>query len=246
MPDEIVIADDGSTVDTKELIDSFRDKISAPIVHVWQEDKGFRLSAIRNKAIIKATGDYLIFIDGDIILDPYFVYDHARMITPNTLSQGRRCDMTKEGTEELIAHQNILIGPFFDGIHVKKFRKRLKLLRLPIIPKLIYKFYKKEDSLAHTIGANFSFHKSDLLRVNGFDEDFIGWGYEDSDLVLRLLNNGVKRSFLKNCAIGYHMYHGENHRINGEENINLFLITKHLNENTTWCENGISKQQENS
>jgi glycosyltransferase involved in cell wall biosynthesis len=76
LPTEIVIADDGSKEETKNLIDSYRDKLSIPIKHVWHEDVGFRLAKIRNKAIATALGDYIIQIDGDVILHPYFIKDH--------------------------------------------------------------------------------------------------------------------------------------------------------------------------
>ena len=66
-PAEILIADDGSREDTRQLIDEMREKTDIPIVHVWHEDKGFRLSAIRNRSIEKAKGDYLIQIDVEII-----------------------------------------------------------------------------------------------------------------------------------------------------------------------------------
>ena len=78
-PAEILIADDGSREDTRQLIDEMRAKTDIPIVHVWHEDKGFRLSAIRNRSIEKAKGDYIIQIDGDIILDRHFIADHLEL-----------------------------------------------------------------------------------------------------------------------------------------------------------------------
>lgn len=79
MPDEIVIGDDGSTAETKQLIDSYAKSSPVPVVHVWQEDKGFRRTVILNKAIAKATGDYIIQVDGDVILDSHFVADHLEV-----------------------------------------------------------------------------------------------------------------------------------------------------------------------
>ena len=78
-PCEILIADDGSRDDTKQLIDKMRTKTDIPIVHVWHEDKGFRLSAIRNRSIERAKGDYIIQIDGDILLDKHFIADHLEL-----------------------------------------------------------------------------------------------------------------------------------------------------------------------
>ena len=72
-PFEVIIADDGSREDTKALIDEYRKKFDIPLIHVWHEDKGFRLSEIRNKAIKQARGNYIIQIDGDTILHKDFV-----------------------------------------------------------------------------------------------------------------------------------------------------------------------------
>ena len=79
MPDEVVIADDGSTEETKKLIDRYADKMPVPVIWVWQEDKGFRRTSILNKAIAKATGDYIIQVDGDVVLSSHFVEDHIEM-----------------------------------------------------------------------------------------------------------------------------------------------------------------------
>ena len=93
MPDEIVIGDDGSTEETKQLIDAWRGRISVPIVHVWQEDKGFRASRIRNLSFAKAKNDYLIIIDGDIVLERHFVEDHLRLAKPGHFICGSRIRM---------------------------------------------------------------------------------------------------------------------------------------------------------
>ena len=76
LPDEIVIADDGSTAETAELINRLKQETNIPIKHVWHEDKGFRKTIVLNQAIAQATGDYILQVDGDVILSPYFVQDH--------------------------------------------------------------------------------------------------------------------------------------------------------------------------
>ena len=70
-PTEIIIADDGSTIETKHVIDDYSRRSVVPIVHVWHEDDGFRLSMIRNKAIVRAKGEYIIQIDGDVVLEKH-------------------------------------------------------------------------------------------------------------------------------------------------------------------------------
>src|SRR5580704_10154001 len=76
---EIVVADDGSGVATRDTIARFADETAVPVLHVWHEDRGFRLAAIRNRAIAASSGDYLLFLDGDCIVLPDFVRVHRRL-----------------------------------------------------------------------------------------------------------------------------------------------------------------------
>lgn len=91
MPDEVVIADDGSTEETKKLIDRYAEKMPVPVIWVWQEDKGFRRTSILNKAIAKATGDYIIQVDGDVVLSSHFVEDHIEMAQKDVSSVEVEC-----------------------------------------------------------------------------------------------------------------------------------------------------------
>ena len=76
LPDEVIIADDGSKPDTKLLIDQYKKDFPIPLIHIWHEDKGNRKPRIMNKAIAKANYEYIIEIDGDIIMNRYFIQDH--------------------------------------------------------------------------------------------------------------------------------------------------------------------------
>ena len=84
----MIIADDGSKDNTKELINGFRAGFPIPLIHVWHEDNGFNKSIILNKAIAKASGDYIIQSDGDCILHPFFVKDHLKHATRNQYLYG--------------------------------------------------------------------------------------------------------------------------------------------------------------
>lgn len=90
LPDEIIIADDGSKEETGELIHQLATTSVVPIIHVWHEDLGFRLATIRNKAIVKATKEYIIQIDGDIVLHKDFVKDHVRFAQKGSFVTGSR------------------------------------------------------------------------------------------------------------------------------------------------------------
>src|SRR3546814_319958 len=78
LPTEIIIADDGSTEETKNATVDWSKRTHIPLIHVWHADQGFRLSEIRNKAIQRAAHPYIIQIDGDIILDSNFIEDHLK------------------------------------------------------------------------------------------------------------------------------------------------------------------------
>ena len=85
-PHEIIVADDGSREETFEVTRELRKQTNIPIVHVWQEDKGFRLNRSRNNAIALASGEYIVLLDGDCFVGPRYIEDHAR-----AARRGRRC-----------------------------------------------------------------------------------------------------------------------------------------------------------
>ena len=86
---------------------------------------------------------------------------------------------------------------------------------------------------------NTSFFKSDCIAVNGYNEDITGWGREDSELMLRLHNNGVKTRRLRYRGIVFHIWHTEKSKDRFE--LNDKIQQKVINESLTWCENGINK-----
>src|SRR5436190_10312038 len=90
-PREIIVADDGSTEPTRELIESWEERLPVPLLHVWQEDLGFRKTTILNRALAEATGKYVVFLDGDCVPHRRFIEDHARLAQRGFWVQGRRC-----------------------------------------------------------------------------------------------------------------------------------------------------------
>ena len=206
MPDEIIVADDGSTKDTAVLIKKISQEFNFPIKHCWQEDTGFRLARSRNNAIIASTCDYVVFMDGDLIVHKDFVKDHVMFAQKGTFVNGSRVILSQELSNKLLSNEIKSIGcrflfekNYFHGI------------RIPFL----HKFIKGPLFTIQRIkGCNLAFWKDDLVAVNGFDERFIGWGREDSDIVVRLLNFGVRRRNLKGLAVCYHLFHQECSRDN--------------------------------
>lgn len=233
-PDEIIIADDGSTSETKELINRFKEISKIPIVHVWHPDQGFQLAAIRNKAIAIASFEYIIQIDGDIIIEKHFIEDHLQLAKPNTFICGSRVWLSqKQSLKILNSHQHYKIKNI-----TLPLKTILNSTRVLFLSHFLADKYKKNQPTALR-GCNMAFWKSDLFAVNGYDQDIQGWGSEDAELAIRLLNFGVKKNFLKFAGIAYHLFHTENNKsllLKNQEILNNTLINK-----KKWATNGIIK-----
>lgn len=216
-PDEIVVADDGSGKETAELIEKFRKQLSVPLIHVWQEDQGFRLSRSRNNGIIKSSGDYLIFIDDDIILHPAFISDHRRFAKSNCLYCGSRVRLSPEKTT-----QTIKSGQYNFPLWANGLESRENAVRIPFLHKFISGPQYTHQRMR---GCHMAFWKEDLIRINGFDERYKSWGYEDSDVVMRMMHSGVKRINLKWAALCYHLYHPINQKTSNND-VLLFEVIR--------------------
>lgn len=230
-PDEILIADDGSTEETKLLIEDFKKKLFVPIRHFWHEDKGFRKAIILNKAIAAAKGDYIIQVDGDCIMHKDFVRDHKALAQANVYLFGSRVNIEEQFLPKLFASQKIKFN-FFD----QDIKKRTRNLRIPVLSSL----YKTTDEISGKMrGCNVSFWKKDVVAVNGYNEEFKGWGREDSELILRMMHNGVLGRRLRYRGIVYHIWHKVKDQSRFE--INDEIQEKTRAEGSKWCENGIEK-----
>ena len=234
LPNEILIADDGSGPETKQLVDEFAAKSQVPIVHVWQADDGFRLAAIRNKSFAKASGDYIIQTDGDIILHKHFIKDHIHMARKNTFISGAR-SLLDDGYSKAMIQQKKLSNPSFFSAHLGK---RFNAFRNFLLMHINYLAQRGSKQYRYVLGANMAFWKSDLEKVNGYNEEFKGWGKEDNDLAARLSNAGVSLRFIKFGAVTYHLYHTEAVRENIRENENLLQQT--VDNKITFVPSGIS------
>jgi glycosyltransferase involved in cell wall biosynthesis len=196
-PDEIFIADDGSSDATKRLIESWRPKARCPVSHLWHPDKGFRKTIILNRAVNVTTGDYLVLLDGDCVPHPRFLSDHEKLAEAGCWVQGRRCFVRERWVERFSPGQT----PIWRWMLTRRMTGAAKGLRLsfPII--------RRDTRQRGIIGCNMGFWRADVVDVNGFDEDYIGWGIEDSDIGTRLYNLGRLRKFVYAHAIVYHLNH---------------------------------------
>jgi len=206
IPNEIIIAEDGNDSKTLKIVNFWKNKISSKFIHIQQKDSGFRKALILNKAIKSSHSDYIIQIDGDCIPDEYFIYDHLANAKKGCYLYGTRVHIKKNYISEVLwclEHKNQkLIFSFFSP----KIKKRFRKVRLPFLSI----FYKKKHKISHKFrGCNTSFWRQDFIAVNGYDNDFIGWGREDSDLMIRMHNNGVMCKRLKFVGVVYHLDHDQ-------------------------------------
>jgi glycosyltransferase involved in cell wall biosynthesis len=231
LPDEVIIADDGSNRETQKLINDFLKKSNLNIIHSWQSDKGFRAAKSRNKAIAKSKGDYIILIDGDMILHDKFIQDHIQNAERGFFVQGSRVLLTKDKTIKVIQQQQVIINFLSTGLINRKNAIYSKILS--------NFFHKKKNYLSGIKSCNLAFFKQDCIDVNGFNNLFEGWGREDSEFVIRLMNNNIQRKTIHFNSIQFHLWHDENPRISLEQNDALL---KHaIINNSKWCNDGINK-----
>lgn len=228
-PNEILIADDGSDASTKAVIESFKKKTVIPIKHYWHEDNGFRKTIIMNQAIAAAAGEYIIQIDGDIILHSQFIADHLTDAVEGYYIKGSRSMLTSERTAKILKTKNTHIHPLSSGVGSK-----INATYFPLLAFLFRGDHLRSNNLR---GCNFSFWKKDFMAVNGYNNDLKGWGHEDIELAARLTNLGIKQRQLKLKAICFHLYHQINARDNEDLNYKKYL--KAVNSGTITCQSGI-------
>ena len=229
MPNEVIVADDGSDNSTKMLVEEYSELLSVPIIHSWQEDIGCRLPHSRNRAISKSHYEYIIVVDGDTVLHHDFIKDHKRFANKGVYIQGSRVLLQPEFSRNIFK-ESIFSKPSFFS---KDSKNKLNMIRIPLISLLLS--YFKSQNINRIRGCNFSVYKEDILKVNGFNEEITTWGREDSEFVQRLFNIGLKKKHLKFSGIQYHLFHKE--RIHNNDNNEILQNT--IDNNIIWCSLGI-------
>ncbi len=232
-PDEVLIADDGSGKDTASVVNNFAQKAPFPVIHVWQEDRGFRAAKIRNKAIGKSSGDYLILLDGDCVMNRHFVADHAGLAEAGCFIQGKRIHVNKRAVASFLPGdagsplallRMALTGGISNAHH---------LIRLPY-----YRGFKNRK-LKGIKSCNMSFFKDDILAVNGFNEDFEGWGNEDSELACRFFKFGLLKKVHPFMVVCFHLWHPTNKIVT---HCNKMLLSTAVSSKGYFCNNGLVKK----
>ena len=234
LPDQLIVADDGSNDSTRSLVNSITEHWSMEVKYVWQEDKGFRLSKIRNYAIATTDADYIIMIDGDVILHRDFVLDHLSQSRPGYFLCGIRALISEKRSKEY-KEGIINSSPTFFS---KGIQKRLWGVRSTFFSNFFIGHH--QNSTRQILGCNMSFWRKDIVAVNGFNEDFEGWGCEDRECAVRLFNYGLKRRTLIFRAIQFHLFH-KTRVVKDTHMRNRRILAETKSSGIIKCKNGIEK-----
>lgn len=236
---EIVVADDGSGLDTKELIDNFRSKFKHPIIHVWHEDNGFQKTKILNKAILNSTTNYLVFTDGDCIPRNDFLTMHLKYREKGFFLSGGYFKLPKI-TSEAISKEDIISKNCFKISWLVRHGLKLNFRCTKLTSwSLFARFMNWITPTKRTWnGHNSSGYKKDILAVNGFN-NAMQYGGEDRELGERLFNYGLVSKQIRYYAICLHLHH-ERAWDNPESwQKNKAIRAYNLKHKVTWVEEGV-------
>lgn len=237
LPQQVIVADDGSGADTKNLIEQYQQHYPVPLIHSWQEDRGFRAAESRNLALSKVQSDYVIIIDGDIVIEKHFVEDHLQYAEEGYFIQGGRVLMTAAKTNEVLQEPNQQLRiSLWDSKIESRWEKRLTAFRSTFLGKLFAKTLKNKNKIR---SCNMSFFYKDIVAVNGFNNKIQGWGREDSEFAERLFNQGIKGKIIKFVAIGYHLFHPEESKTSLAANDEILKNT--IANDLRRCEDGLQR-----
>jgi glycosyltransferase involved in cell wall biosynthesis len=228
---ELLVADDGSTDDTRALVEAYARDAPHRVSHVWQPDEGFRAGAARNRALARTQAEYVIFTDGDCVPPPFFVSRHVALAEPGCFLAGNRMLLSEAFTREVL-EKRLPIHGWTASRWLLAWLRRDVNRALPLGHLPDGAFRRREPVRWFGVKTcNFSAWRTDLLRVNGFDERYSGWGLEDSDIVIRLVHAGVKHKNARFAAPVFHLWHRENDRAQLEENqrrLDALLASDHV------------------
>jgi len=239
---EIIIADDGSSEPVVRELKQLIARSPLEILHVWHDDKGWQKNAILNKAIVAASSDYIIFVDGDCIPHRHFIREHIQAKQPQQVLTGRRVLLSKRVSESLTperVRKGYLEHVFFPWMVLERIAGKGEYVENALYARWHWIRKRINNKDRGLLGSNFSLHKVDLLAVNGFDERYLApYIGEDTDLEYRLRLYGFFFRHLKHLAIQYHVFHPRQPM----NESNFTLLEDNKKRDTGYTPFGINKQ----
>jgi glycosyltransferase involved in cell wall biosynthesis len=246
LPDEVIIADDGSGEDTRKAIMEFEKSPDChfSLRHVWQEDVGFRKPRIINETVRQASGEYLIFLDGDCMAHRHFIRSHLRYSERRAILGGKRVEIGRRLSFSLLKKNQIInsmsLRLLWDSI-VNDSRKVEESITIenPSLRRLFHRDRISDDGIW---GCNFSIFREFFYAINGCDEDFVDGSIEDNDLGIRVLNMGGKVKSVRALAIVFHLWHPASWNFENEKYLhNKGIMKRRIKLKESRCLNGILK-----
>ena len=198
---EIIVADDGSTDDTRKVARRHAAAAKFPVHFVTHAHRGFELARCRNEGMLASRAPYLIFLDGDCVAPPDFLTRHLQLRQKRKVVAGFTCHLNQEKSDWL-DESNIRRGKHWNWADRSAFRKLNKLDCKANFYRLL-----RHGSKPRLRGGNFGVWRRDYQFVNGFDESFIGWGCEDDDFGMRLRRAGVSIKNAFRAIPTFHLWH---------------------------------------
>jgi glycosyltransferase involved in cell wall biosynthesis len=240
MPDEIVVADDGSTASTQTVVAAARSETQCSIEHVWHPHNGFKKPAILNRAILTSTGEYLIFADGDCIPRSDFVAAHARRAARGRFLSGGVFRLPR-ALNEAIDRENIECGRVFDRHWLTTYGVETSRLSKIGAPTRLARLLSTLTTTSPTFnGHNSSAWRRDIERVNGFDERMV-YGGLDRELGERLENSGVRGLGVRYEAVCVHLDHDRDYVSAEGLAANRDIRRQTRRRRSTWTADGLVK-----
>ena len=244
-PDGIAIADDGSGPETRAAIAAFAAAHpDLPLRHVWHADRGFEKGAILNRAIASSEAEFLVFIDGDVLIHPDFVARHLELARPGRFSTGSLIRLDAP-TTAAVTEAMVTDGTVFDPAWLRARgaidRTGTWLKTMPF-PKPVMAALDRLTPVQRALcGANASLYRADALKVNGYDEG-IKYGGGDKEFGVRLTNAGVKGQHLRYTAPLVHLDHPRGYRDPEKIRRHKAMIAEVRRSGRFWTPDGILKQ----
>lgn len=220
---EVVVADDGSGFETRKIIEKWKSRSPLRLIHAWQNDDGFRLNQSRNNGIKKSSGEYIVVLDGDCIPRRNFVAQHRKLMERGWAVAGNRCLLSPDLTNKVEEGEEDLLGwHMIDYLKARLTGEINRLSTLFVFPPDWSFRYKNPYNWKIFRGCNMAFFREDAYRVNGFDESFHGWGLDDSDFAVRMINSGVRIKSGRFSTGVFHLYHREGSLVKDSFNSSRF------------------------
>lgn len=233
---EVIIADDGSSEETVNSLQALVKKYDYPIIHAWHPRLGPRRSATRNNGIRHATGDYLIFLDADFALLPGAIHSHVAAARGGYFAAGRCKYTTEEQCRKILAEG--VSEALLEAIYAEISEEPIEKEHNRFVRNSALRRFRLVPPRKVTFGGHFSAFKRDVEAVNGYDENFVGWGGEDMDFALRMVRAGFRGISVIKTARVLHLWHpSEMSSKHWKEGVNMeYYSRKNI---PVFCEKGL-------